>query len=415
MVPTETSSTLKGSTPAQDLAAMDQTPSAQPPDASSLPQFHLWEPAAGGPTVALGFDVVDRLSMEVMRGFGAVPRRGAEVGGILLGWVETTEGTDSAPIVHVEDFVPVPCQHAFGPSYALSDIDRSQFDKLLARHREHASTKLAPIGYYRSNTRDQIRLAPEDVELIESRFPGKDTIALLVKPYVMRPSEASFFVQEEGRFSEECHANPFPFRRKELGGGASLPGKSSRSHEQRTADSASEPAARLPQHPSTPEEDFTFLTTHMPPPEKPEVQTSGQKLRSGWVWLPLSFVFLLLGVVLGFQIAMSFRAARLGPAAQDPYTLALTVGKFGDSLHLRWSSEAPALLSSQHGTLEIQDGDNRKVVELSLEDLARGGVLYKNTTGTVKFVFKVFPSDRQVVSESIDFRVIDSASPPAAK
>ncbi len=50
----------------------------------------------------------------------------------------------------------------------------------------------------------------------------------------------------------------------------------------------------------------------------------------GWVWLPLSFIFLLLGVVLGFQIAISFR-----PQAQanaDPYDMDLSITPAGSSI-----------------------------------------------------------------------------------
>ena len=31
------------------------------------------------------------------------------------------------------------------------------------------------------------------------------------------------------------------------------------------------------------------------------------RLRGGWVWIPLSFVFLLVGTILGFQVALSVR------------------------------------------------------------------------------------------------------------
>ena len=47
--------------------------------------YYVWEVPGQPVIVHLRLDVVDRLAAEVMRGFGAVPKRGAEVGGVLIG------------------------------------------------------------------------------------------------------------------------------------------------------------------------------------------------------------------------------------------------------------------------------------------------------------------------------------------
>ncbi|HLW77683.1 MAG TPA: hypothetical protein VKS01_11875, partial [Bryobacteraceae bacterium] len=50
--------------------------------------YYVWK-AEGAPVeIHLHLDVLDRLAAEVMRGFGAVPKRGAEVGGVLIGTID---------------------------------------------------------------------------------------------------------------------------------------------------------------------------------------------------------------------------------------------------------------------------------------------------------------------------------------
>jgi hypothetical protein len=149
---------------------------------------------------------------------------------------------------------------------------------------------------------------------------------------------------------------------------------------------------------------------------------SGSRFRSGWVWLPLSFIFLLLGVVLGFQIAIGFHSSKPVDPSADPYLLDLSAVKFGDNIHLKWNTDAPALGRAQRGLLSIDDGGNTKLVELSREDLARGSVLYRHTSGSVRFRLEVQPRERNAVSESLDVRLTPDQSapertsaPPAAK
>ena len=65
---------------------------------------YSWQPPEKPIAIQLQFDVVDRMILEVMKGFGAVPRRGAEVGGFLLG---TRGQMGDQLVVEVRDFAPV--------------------------------------------------------------------------------------------------------------------------------------------------------------------------------------------------------------------------------------------------------------------------------------------------------------------
>src|SRR5258706_10359424 len=100
--------------------------------ASGLP-FYVWEVPEKLISIQLHFDVIDRMYPDIMRGLGALKRRGAEVGGILLG----RSDPDSPGKVIIEDFEPVPSEYLTGPSYNLSDNDRVAFEAAIDR-RTHA-------------------------------------------------------------------------------------------------------------------------------------------------------------------------------------------------------------------------------------------------------------------------------------
>lgn len=90
-----------------------------PGEAVSGATSYTWEPTGLGVRVVMDFDALDRTLAEALQGFGVVPKRGAEVGGILLGSFEL----DAAKAVRIRDVEPVPCEYRFGPSYLLSDVD----------------------------------------------------------------------------------------------------------------------------------------------------------------------------------------------------------------------------------------------------------------------------------------------------
>ena len=91
--------------------------------------YYSWAPDGKPVQVWLDFDVIDRMSAEVMRGFGSVPKRGAEVGGVLLGEVDKTNKLS----IHVHDFVMVPCDYRRGPSYQLTSSDTQNFSEAVAK------------------------------------------------------------------------------------------------------------------------------------------------------------------------------------------------------------------------------------------------------------------------------------------
>jgi hypothetical protein len=339
-----------------------------------------------------------------MRGFGAVPKRGAEVGGILLG---TAEVQDGQILVNVEDFEAVSCDHASGPSYILSEDDRVEFVEAAERWRRGPEKRIYAVGYYRGHTRDGICLAAEDLAILQDLFPEPTAIALVVKPYATKVSMAGIFFREDGQYKADASHLEFPFRRKELGGGSSGMERmaSAARFGQRTGD---DPRLKYRQAELDEAAAVTPMTEPLYAGGIPEgpvaAPTKGKGVRGGWVWIPLSFIFMLLGVVVGFQIALSMRPKQPANPWLEAWDMTLQVKKTGEELTVTWDPLAPPVRNASRGALIIQSREETRTIDLRGSQLQGGSVIYRGVPDRVIFRLEVYPRERVVVSEIAEFK-----------
>jgi hypothetical protein len=368
------------------------------PNTQQVPGYFVWEPPGSPVAVHLRLTVVDRLGAEIMRGFGAVPKRGAEVGGILLGALERGEKT----IVRIEEFEPVPCEYRRGPSYLLSDDERATFAAAVAAAR-HSESGAIPVGYYRSHTRDSaMGLDEEDRELVDAHFAGENDVVLMVKPYATKVSVGGFFARIDGAFPAETPLE-FPFRRREMTGEEAPARRPLQERAPRSRRALEDfPPIEEPRTEtyeslaSPPPTDYEQLPAY-PPPIEPQSQ------KRGWVWVPLSFLFLAIGLALGYQTALTFAPELREREGARAFALNVTAGRNGDSLTVRWDRESPAVRAAQRGVLEIADGSMTKSVNLDPAQLKEGTVVYQNTADTVHFRLLIYLADRLTVAESVNW------------
>ncbi|MCC6389270.1 MAG: hypothetical protein IT167_01610 [Bryobacterales bacterium] len=387
------------------------------PEQISQSTHYVWEIPEKPVVVHLSFDAVDRILVEVMRGFGAIPRRGAEVGGILLGSVETGEKT----VVRVEDFEAIACEHKRGPSYLLSEGDAARYEEALARRRYSPEKRSYAVGCYRSHTREALSLSPEDLQHFDACFPSPNAVMLLVKPYATRVSVGGFFFREaNGSMVTQAPYLEFPFRRKELGGGASTvgrareagpapmsspPSSNGRAYPRSAAEGISDPSGS-----STYEQEQAGEEAQEPPPgfsysPEPAVPSEPvRKIRRTNVWIPLSFIFLLLGVLVGFQASLSYRPARNAGILTDAYSISLAASRSGDYLRIHWDRNSPAVRAAQRAVLTISEGSYNKVVDLDVLQLQNPTVYYRNMSDSVRFRLEVFLKERVSVVETFDWK-----------
>jgi hypothetical protein len=312
--------------------------SSQPP-----PGDFVWV-APGRPiSVHINLEVIDRIAAEVMRGFGAVPKRGAEVGGLLLG---TIQPGDPA-IVRIDDYEPIECGYTRGPSYLFTSEDRAAFEEACERWMPDASRSAYAVGYFRSHTREGMSLAPEDVELMDRHFPAPEHVALLIKPYATKVSVAGFFAREGTVFPETTPLE-FPFRRRELAGEEAPPRRSLQDRGPRRR----EPGNRVRARVETPALDQAY--DRAPDPESAYAVTLPSKSRIRSVWIPLSFVFLLFGLALGFMVGIARNTTVAEKSAS--FTLGLAISKDGPNLIVKWDPQSAAVRKASRGVMEIEDG-----------------------------------------------------------
>jgi len=156
----------------------------------------VWEVPGKPISIQFHFDVIDRMLPDAMRGLGALKRRGAEVGGILLGRVEP----GSPQTVSIVDFEPLRSEYLTGPSYSLSENDLAVLEAALARRQSRAEgSELPVVGFYRSHTRDDLYMDDADLALAHRYFGAPGNVFLLIKPFAGRTSIGGFFIWEDGR------------------------------------------------------------------------------------------------------------------------------------------------------------------------------------------------------------------------
>jgi hypothetical protein len=347
------------------------------PAIQAVPGYFVWQ-APGQPVmIHLSINVVDRMSADILRGFGAVPKRGAEVGGILIG--TTQPGKVNA--VRIEDFEVIPCTYSRGPSYLLTDAERTLFNEVCQRRNAEI------VGYYRSHTRAGLALQPEDIELLNQSLPSA-RIALLVKPFATKPSVGGFFVRENGVFPAATPLE-FPFRRWEMTG-EEPPRRPM--HEKKQKD-------KEPQAVAEPDPHYRIFSAEPAEPGKQAREDPHAPKSKASIWMVASFVFLLLGVLLGYE------ASRItGPqrGASD-FALSLTVQRTGENLTVHWNPEARGVRAARDGVLEIEDGGETKHVELDQANLSSGSMVYRNASNKVRFRLTINLAAGLSLTEMLDW------------
>jgi len=224
-----------------------------------------------------------------------------------------------------------------------------------------------------------------------------------VKPFATKVSMAGFFVRQDGSFPQVT-PQEFPLRRRELTGEDPPP---RRSLMERSGDRRSAPATcRFGARSSRGHEAFRKRATvsNDPAPTQRAATAPAQPLfRGGWVWIPLSFVFLLLGVLLGFQSAMTIGTRSTSKGCGG--FLSRTNGDAGRGQPDReMESRRPAVRAAQKGLLEIEDGGYAKPGDLDQAHLQGGSIIYRNSSNTVRFRLVVYLNGRLTVIENIEWK-----------
>jgi hypothetical protein len=382
---------------------------------STASRFYNWQVPGKPVLVYLSFGVMERIAQEAVRALGSIPRRGAEVGGLLLG---SAQSGDRA-VVKIVDCLPVPCGHYFGPSYILTQEEKRTCEQVLARWQPLPSRNIYAVGYYRSHTRDELFLSDEDVWLMSNYFAEPSRVALLVKPRITTPSVGGFFFWEDGRIHCGASYLEFPFDRRALGVAPAEPeeevpaaaAEAVTAVESEAAPETTEaelpPAAPLPEpavfqpEPAAPAQqpESVPLPSFLQAPQRADRQGRSWGWKAVLLWIPVLMALVLLGGWLGTQGARYLPLGWPSRTPADPYALGLAVTEYGDNLHLTWNRDAPALREAERGLLIIGDGEQSRTMELDAVQLRNGSVIYRRVSGPVRFRLELFLKGGRALSE----------------
>jgi proteasome lid subunit RPN8/RPN11 len=132
--------------------------------------------------------LLDDIRLAVVDAFFSLPRGGAEIGGVLLGKYANGRVT-------ILEYVPLECEHIFGPSFTLSPGDHGRLADIVSGASNQLND-LQPVGWYHSHTRSDIFLSDADLDIHNRYFPNSWQIALVLRPSTFQPVQAGFFFRE---------------------------------------------------------------------------------------------------------------------------------------------------------------------------------------------------------------------------
>jgi len=293
--------------------------------------------------------VVSRLGLAVWEGFKAMPRRGLETGGLLIG---TRRDSGSQVVVEISDFEAVESEHAAGPSYLLSEPDRRLLESRIAAHGT-SGRKPHVVGFYRSHTRSRFGITLEDKYVFSNYFRKSSDVFLLIRSNGNAPPTGGFLIREGSKILSETPYLQFTF-------GAEFALRAARE-----VSPALPPPAPVPAGPTQ-----TVVTAAHP--------TARLAALRPVIFASAGAVILAAGV--------SFAIWRRPPAAVSDgigAQLALRISNSSGGLRLTWNHRVSQQAS--HAILWIRDGELEHKVELDPKQLNEGSIAYWPRTSDVDF------------------------------
>ena len=381
------------------------------PDAMSrnLAEYYHWEEADRGIRIYMHSGMADRLQAAVSDG--------TEAGGILLGRAEQDRG---APVVFIDDFVPVPCSYRAGPLYDVSDENSVNLEAALLRTALagcESPDAPAVVGYYRSHMRDGLSLGSADLLTIDSYFQAPTSVFLLVKAVVgSKACTAGFFFWEDGHIQSE-----FSSLEVALGRTPSLPtppASLAAEPDRETAESGSGPDNDLPAelaelfrkaalpHPAgipAPEpapltEQPVVAAAARVRPGKTPPRWAGLLLRGATILIASAALVISVVTYLGAPRPPREQAAGYLPAIS---VLGLQVERTPPDLLVIWNRNSREVVAARRATLTIRDGRKQQTLDLDKTQLALGSTLYTPVTDDIQFRLEVYGADNGSVSQAI--------------
>lgn len=317
-------------------------------------------------------ELLRRIAAEAWIGFKRVPRRGLEIGGILLG---RSDRQNQLTRFWVDGFELLDSEHRSGPSYILSESDLATLDAMLARHAPSC------IGVFRSHTRaEQPILQPSDAKLWERSCPQGDALFLVLVPV---KGVGSLFARANGtvkcvhEFALTSMAARIESPQPAMAG-PEVP----KLAEQEERDHA-------PENFHPPPSDSYLKVSEEPQPQQYSRRLFGYDLKSS-IWVIAGMLIPLVLALAASMISPSMNRSAARKENPLPRFLPLAVDQSGSLVTVHWDPRSPAIQGAERAILHIEDGDYQTDRHLAQRDLQDGAFTYQPRSSGVLFQIELY-------------------------
>jgi proteasome lid subunit RPN8/RPN11 len=365
-------------------------------------KFGTWVVPESPVDVEYSLVVVEEIRQVVADGFQRLQRGGIEVGGVLY-------GTREDRVVRILAMREIACEHARGPTFHLSENDRSALTAQLARDKEDMRLEgLLVVGWFLSHTRSDVTLQQSDLDTYNTFFPQRWQVTMVVHPGRAGAMRAGFFVREpDGKVKGERSYQEFNFPDR-------LAGVLDRAPRERRPVVDPPPAERIPstRYPILP--DAPGLRETIDPrepldePRPPfDAPLFGQPSRPIPPYSPYpntgrKIPWAIIGVVVAALVAAVAGLKYLGPQLNaEPLSLGMI--EQNGQLQIQWNRASRSILNAAAGTLEIVDGQDKRDIPMNHTELAQGSFTYARQSGDVQVRLTVTGSGGQPMVEASRF------------
>ncbi len=296
-----------------------------------------WDAPGGTGSLLLSASTVRDLRAKAIQAFLSLPRRGVETGGLLFGSQQDGQ-------LFIQGFEPIPCEHRYGPSFTLSDDDRTRLKEILGR------SGLPPvIGFYRSYTGRKAEIEEGELTLLRENFPQGPFVFLQLQPVNAQACTAGFRLCQDGELLAEPPYVAVPF---------------DPDHWNADAPAAPKPPVLPPPYRARP------MEASAPPPAASPQQRSPRR----W-WGPL--LLCLIGGIGGIGGSALYE---LGALSRQPRWVELYLdakpAADAQALAVTWDAAASKTIGATHALLGVNDGPVHRDIPLSEAQLQLGRYLY---------------------------------------
>jgi hypothetical protein len=157
--------------------------------AASDVTYGTWKDSDSPYQIQYALPVFREIEFYVGEGFRRISYGGIEHGGLLFG-----RRADS--IIYLEAFRPIECEHASGPSFSLTEKDRTVLKQQLASYEEQPELSgLVPAGLFISHSRRDLRVGDDELNLLHEFFGEPWQSLVIVKPEKFKPAQFAFVLR----------------------------------------------------------------------------------------------------------------------------------------------------------------------------------------------------------------------------